>query len=77
MPASAMRKVIQNLQSVLHDGVGFRSLQMGDEPDAAPVLLELGIVESLSFRKAGDVHLMSYRCPLDVHVDRYSTRQKR
>jgi hypothetical protein len=56
----SVSEVVQDFQALLNDGMGFSSLQVGDEADAAPIFLEFRIVESLPFRKTWDVHLISY-----------------
>ncbi len=57
---AAMSKVIQDFQALLDYGVGFMSLQVGDEPDSASVFLEFRIVKSLPFREPWDIQVISY-----------------
>ena len=44
---AAMRQVLQNLQALLHDVVRLDAFDVGDEADAAGVVLEPRIVQSL------------------------------
>ena len=44
---AAVIEVQENLQSLLNDRMGFGALDVGDEPDAARVVLESGIVKAL------------------------------
>jgi hypothetical protein len=42
-----MVEIDEDLQALRHDGVGFRALHIGDEADAAGVVLVAGIVQTL------------------------------
>ena len=44
---AAMVEVQENLNSLLDDGVGFLAFDIGDESDAAGIMLELWIVKAL------------------------------
>ncbi len=48
---AAMGEVLQNLQAMLDDRVARTSLQIGDEADAAGIVLALRIIESLRGRR--------------------------
>ena len=50
--SAAMRQVDQNLDALQDDVVRFAPLDIGDKPDAAPVVLMLRAVESLSGRQS-------------------------
>ena len=50
---AAMGQVFQNLDTVLDDCVARAALQVGDEADAAGIVLMLRIVESLRLRRGG------------------------
>ena len=50
---AAMGQVLQDLDAVLDDGVARAALQIGDEADAAGIVLVLRIVESLRLRRGG------------------------
>jgi hypothetical protein len=53
---AAMVEIMQDLQALLHDGVGLAVLHVGDEADAAGIFLEGGIVEPLALRHRRITH---------------------
>jgi hypothetical protein len=50
---TAVVEVVQDLQRLLDDGVALAVLHVGDETDAAGVLLAARVVEALGFGQAG------------------------
>ena len=50
---AAMGQVLEDLQAVLDDRVALAAFQIGDEADAAGIMLALRIVESLRRRRRG------------------------
>src|ERR1700739_2552994 len=49
---SAMRQILQNLDSLANDLVAFMAADAGDKPDSACVVLVRGIVKSLGRRQS-------------------------
>ena len=49
---AAMRQVLQDGQALLHDGVRLDAVEVGDEADAAGVVLEAWVIEPLSFQSS-------------------------
>jgi hypothetical protein len=45
-----MRQVVENLQSMLHNGVTFFTFYVRDEPNATCIVFVGGVVEPLSSR---------------------------
>ena len=50
---AAVFQIAENLQAIFDDLVRLAALDVGDEADAAGVLVERGVVEALAQRRAG------------------------
>ena len=62
---AAMLQIAENLQAVFDDLVRLAAFDVGDEADAAGILVERGVVEALHRRRAGIGAGMRERCAAD------------
>ena len=71
---AAVFEVLQNLQAVGDDLMALEVVDVGDETDAAGIVLMSGIIESMGLRKSfrqmgkiGHGHILSKRCRTLIH----------
>jgi hypothetical protein len=50
---SPVEEILEDLESLIHDGVGLSALHVHDEADTACVVLVSGIIEALGRRHSG------------------------